>query len=430
MLFFIGDKDKDIPLLRKSFYLENKKVERARVYIAGLGSYELYLNGKKVSEDLFNPMVTRYHKRYMFNTYDITNMLKNGENAFGVILGNGYYSMHTNRVDWQKENWANAPWSDQPKLKLLAYITYEDQSESIISTDDSWKTLKNTLTVDEAYYGEEYDNRLYQKGWNNIGFNDSNDNNAVIVNPPKGNAFPQLAEGCKVIRTAPLKLVYKRDNEYLFDAEKILVGWANITISGNCDDEIEVSYSEWLDDDGNFSDKFLLSPWDLKGRKRKPQTDYFILNGNGEENFAPLFHYKGFRYIRIRTSQGVKINDIKAQVVHADLTHTGNFECSNEFINRLHIACKNSLLNDLHGYPSDTPVYEKLGYLADGYLTEEMAHYNFDAINYYEKWARDIIDQVKDNGYIEQTAPMWDKDKKTLLSGALALQLSLIKYIH
>ena len=420
---FISSSTSTPPLLRKSFNLEDKKIISGRVYICGLGSYNLFLNGKRVSDILLNPMVTRYHKRYMFNTYDITSLLNNGENAFGVMLCNGYYSMNGNGVDWQKDKWANAPWADKPKCKLIAFISYDDDTEQVISTDQSWAVLPSPLVVDEAYFGEEYDSRLYLNGWNNIGFDDSTYPKAIISNPPLGKPEPQLAEGCKVIEEKPLKLVSKKGNEYLFDASSILVGWVSLKVNGKLNDQLEVSYSEWLDENNNFSDKFLLGEWDFKGRKRKAQTDYFILNGLSEQNFSSLFHFKGFRFVRIRTSDSVELLDIKAQVVYADLTHTGEFNCSNDFINNLHFVCKKALLNNLHGYPSDTPVYEKMGYLADGYLTQEMAHYNFDSINYYEKWARDIIDQVKENGYIEQTAPMWDEDKENAPEWSVGLAI-------
>ena len=418
---FIGANTKGLPLLRKSFCLPDKTVVSGRVYVCGLGKYELSLNGNAVAKDLLNPLITRYHNRYLYNVYDVTALLQKGKNAFGVLLGNGYYAMHGNGVDWQKDKWANAPWADRPKCKLLCYIVYDDGTETLIATDESWKCAQSPLLVDEAYYGEEQDAGLQINGWNSAEFDDEAWQNAVRVAPPAGKAEPQLAESCSVIKTMPLKLLRCKENEYLFDVGQMTVGWVKLTLSGNCGDKAEVSYSEWLDENGNFDEKWLLSVWDFEGKKRHGQTDYFILNGDATETLVPHFQYKGFRYVRIRFAGDIKLENITAETVYADIAQTGKFACSDPFINRLHNACKNALSNNLHDYPSDTPVYEKMGYLADGYLTQEMAFYNFDAVKYYEKWARDIIDQAKDDGYIEQTAPMWDEDKENAPEWSVAI---------
>ena len=409
---WIGADTEGLPLFRKCFWVADKKIAHAQVFVSGLGFYELTLNGKCVDDGILNPMVTRYHKRYFYNVYDITSLVNRGENVFGILLGNGCYGMHDNGVDWQKSKYANAPWADRPKCKLLAILTYEDGTQTLISTDESWKNAESPIRVDEAYYGEEYDARMEQKGWNEVGFDDSTWRASKLVSAPAGQAEQQLAEPCRIIERFSLCPLYREENEYLFDTQKIIAGWVKIHISGNCGDEVEISYSEWLDEQGRLDPKGLLGPWDFTGRVRQGQTDYYILKGEGEETFAPHFAYKGFRYVRIRTKGNVVLNQITAEAVHADIAETGGFSCSDAFINQLHGACKNALLNNLHSFPSDTPVYENMAYLADGYLTQEMAHFNFDAAKFYAKWARDIFDQVKDNGYIEQTAPMWDEDKE------------------
>ena len=409
---WVGAETQGLPALRKTFTLSHKKITQARAYVCGLGVYQCWINGRLISDALLNPMITRYHKRYFYNAYDITNLLCEGENAVGILLGNGYYSMNDNGADWQKTNWATAVWADAPKCKTLLYITYADGTESVIATDESWKTAESCLHIDEAYYGEEQDNRLLKKEWTKVNFDDVEWKNAVLVKAPQGKPQPQLAEPCKVVKTLPLHLLKETENSYLFDTKEMTTGWAKLLVDGENGAEIEVSYSEWLDEDGDLSVKNLLGEWDFQGRKRLPQTDYFILRGEGEETLSPYFQYKGFRYVKISIKGKAMLKEAFVETVYADLTEIGQFSCSNDFLNRLNDACKNSLRCNLHSYPSDTPVYENLGYLADGYLTQKMAHFYFDATKYYEKWARDILDQVKENGYIEQTAPMWDEDKE------------------
>ena len=409
---FIGASTEGLPSFRRQFCLPNKQIVCGRVYVCGLGGYVLWLNGKRVGQDCLNLMVTRYHQRYFYQAFDVTKELRFGENVFGVLLGNGYYSMSGNGVDWQTENWANAAWADKPKCKLVAFITYADGTQSVVSTDENWKCAESALRVEEAYYGEEWDFRRLENGWLDVGFDDSGWQNAFRVAPPAGCAEPQLAEGCSVKEVRPMKTLYQTEQEILLDAEKMLAGWVKLTVVGKRGDLVEVAYSEWLDENGRLDGKGLISAWDFKGRKRLPQTDYFILSGVGEETLAPSFQYKGFRYVRVRTTGTLKIRGVYAEKVCAGLTVTGRFACSDAGLNHLHEACVHTLENNLHSYPSDTPVYEKLGYLADGYLTQELAHYNFDAVKYYEKWAWDIIDQAKKDGYIEQTAPMWDENKE------------------
>lgn len=420
---FISSSANELPIFRKSFRLPGKKIVRARAYVCGLGSYELFINGKLINGNTLTPMLTRYHERYLYNAYDITSLLTENENVFGILLGNGYYAMHGNGVDWQKDKWTTAPWADRPKCKLLAFVAYEDGTSERISTNEAWKTTQSYLTVDEAYYGEEQDLRIYQKTWTEIGFDDNEWRPACLALPPLGKAEPQLAEPCAIINGEPLQIPPAVNNEYVLDAEKITVGWVRLTVDGDCGDEVEISYSEWLDKDGKFSQQGLLSIWDFAGRTRLPQTDYFILSGTGKEVLGPRFQYKGFRYVRIRVKGNVRIENAVLETVYANLPQTGYFACSDDFLNQLHTACKTTLLHNLHSYPSDTPVYENLGYLADGYLTQELAHYNFDAVKFYEKWARDIIDQAKNDGYIEQTAPMWDEDKENATEWSAAIAI-------
>lgn len=408
---WIGGKTDGLPLLRRSFIIPNNRIARARVYVSGLGVYQFTVNGQTVS-GLLNPMVTRYHDRYFYNTYDITDLLNVGENVFGVLLGNGFYCMHDNRKDWQKDHWSKAPWVDRPKLKLLAFISYMDGSNRVFITDKKWKIHESPLRIEEAYYGEEQDARMQVSGWNTVGFDDSAWANAQLVSAPLGKPVPQLAEACAAVDTLPLHLLYRKDNEYLFDTKKMTTGWVKLSVVGVRGAQVEVSYSEWLNKDGKLNQTGLLSPWNFGKKMRQPQTDYFTLSGEGEETFSPYFDYKGFRYVRIRIHGTAILQSAVAETVHANLAATGEFACSDETLNRLHEACKNSMLCNLHSYPSDTPVYEKLGYLADGYLTQDMACLNFDSAKYYEKWARDILTQIKENGYIEQTAPMWDENKE------------------
>ena len=156
------------PLFRNAFSLD-RKVKQARAYICGLGYYELYLNGKKVGDHLLDPGYTRYDKRALYVTYDVTDVLQRGQNAVGVMLGNGWYNCHTKAV-W---NFHEAPWRAAPKLLLQLRVDYADGTSQSLVSDGSWKCSTGPIVFDSIYGGETYDARLEKPGWDTAGYDDS-----------------------------------------------------------------------------------------------------------------------------------------------------------------------------------------------------------------------------------------------------------------
>lgn len=394
------------PYLRHSFST-NTEVQRARVYITGLGYYELFINGRRVGKNVINPLVTRYHKRYFYNIYDVTKLLSSGINAIGVMLGRGNYATVDNGTDWQLGELANSPWTGNPKLRMKIYIEYTDGSQEEIVTDESWKTDLSPVIFDMPYYGEAYDARLEQDGWNQATFDDTAWENAVAVTAPAGIPEPQMAEPNMVVEViCPVAVTEPKKGVYVFDMGRIVTGWAELTVKGDVGTRIKIQYAEKLGSDGDIARVTFLADWMVDGELRQPQTDYYTLKGFQNEIWESKFTYKGFRYIQVTGYPGIPtFNSIKGKVVNAALEKIGDFQCSNVTFNYIHEICCNTLLNNLHSYPSDTPVYENLGYLGDGHLTQEMGMYNFDMIKYYEKWMNDIRDQVWHNGFVGHTAP-------------------------
>ncbi len=181
------------PLLRRKFELP-EQVKRATVYVCGLGYYELHLNGKQVGHRLLDPGYTRYDKRVLYATYDVTAQLKRGPNALGVILGNGWYNVHTKAV-W---NFHEAPWRAAPKLLLQLRLEYSDGRVENIVSDNTWKTSTGPIVYDSIYGGETYDARLEKPGWDTPGFNDTDWQPALIVEAPKGKLVAQMMPPIRV----------------------------------------------------------------------------------------------------------------------------------------------------------------------------------------------------------------------------------------
>lgn len=419
---WIGAETKSAPYLRKNFVLAPKQVQKARLYVTGLGCFEAYINGKKVGEATALPIVTQYHKRYFYETHDVTELLNGAKNALSVMLGRGYYATLQSGMDWQADNWANAPWKDVQKLRLKLFVTYADGTEEEIFSDGSWKISESPLVFDEPYYGEAYDARAEIEGWNGSDFDDSAWKNARVVSAPLGKAEPIAVEGNFVKEILqPISVTSPKPGVWLYDMQKMCCGWCEIVVKGARSAQVKIQYSEKLKGDGTIDRVGLLQDHIFDGVLREGQTDYYTLKGNGEESWEPRFTHKGFRFIQVTADEGVEIVRLCAKSVHTDVACIGEFACSNERFNQIHEMCKRSLLNNYHGYPSDTPVYENMGYLADGYITQDTAAYNFDVARFYEKWATDIRLQVKPNGYLEQTAPMWDEDKENAPEWSLGM---------
>ena len=416
---WIGAETNVAPYLRKAFVLP-KKVKKARIYVTGLGLYTLYLNGEKVGNGVLEQAVSQYHKRYFYSVYDVTDALQK-ENAIGVILGRGYYAILPNGRDWQVDNWAHAPWRDERKLRLQLRLEYED-GEEIIGTDESWKYAESPILFDEPHYGEVYDARKEIAGWNVSNFDDSTWKNAVLRNAPQGKAEPTTIPAIKVAESiTPIEKNCVGENRFVFDMGKVTSGWCALQVQGKRGGEVKIRYSERAFAVGNLDRAWRLEDSLFDGVLREGQTDYYILKGEGVESFEPRFTYKGFRFVEVTLPSETTLLSVEGKAVHTAVESVGKFVCSNEKINRIHELCRQSLLNNYHGYPSDTPVYEKLGYLADGFITQDAAAYNFDVASFYEKWAVDIRLQVKENGYVEQTAPMWDEEKENAPEWSLAM---------
>lgn len=197
------------PYFRKTFCI-NKPVKQAKVYICGLGFYEMYLNGERVGDQVLAPAVTNFDRRslkkmlyffddqsarrVLYNTFDVTPLVQEAENTVGVLLGNGWYNQRDRTVE-------GCMWYDTPRLLCQLEIEYADGSTELVATDDSWKTTTGPLLHDAIFTGEEYDARLELDGWNRNGYKDSSWKKALLVRAPEGCLHAQLAPHEKITRT-------------------------------------------------------------------------------------------------------------------------------------------------------------------------------------------------------------------------------------
>lgn len=249
---WIGDgKDKDYqpaPYFRKKF-AAGKTIKSARAYIAAAGLYELYINGEKIGDHRLDPLYTRFDRRNLYVTYDVTGQLRNGDNAIGVLLGNGWYN-HQSKAVWDFDR---APWRNRPAFCMDLRITYSDGSVETIPTDLSWKTSSGGLIFNSIYTGEHYDTRLEQAGWNMPNFDDSKWNGVGYRGAPSQNIVAQQARPIRNVLTIPAKSINKiNEKTYVFDFGQNMSGVTRINVSGEKGTEVRIMHGERLFDNGRI----------------------------------------------------------------------------------------------------------------------------------------------------------------------------------
>ncbi len=386
------------PYFRKEFKI-SKPIKSAKVYVSGLGYYDLYLNGDKVGDYVLAPAPTNYDKRNMrnllykyndrsktrvlYNTFDISDMLKKGGNAIGIILGNGWY----NQRDRREEGWM---WYNTPRLILQMEIEYNDGTKEKVISDKSWKVSSGALIHDGIFTGEIYDANKEPVGWNRTDFNDSHWENAKIVDPPSGKLLAQLTPSDKIIRNIkPKSKTELDDKKYLYDFGEMFSGWVKIKVQGKKGSRITLHYFEEMG--GAYG-----------------QEDVYISSGNGVEEYEPQFTWHSFRKVEIEgLSESVIMHDITGRVVHTAVDSVGYFDSSNELFNKVYENYIRTQLGNYHGsFSSDCPHRERLGYTGDGQLLVESSIFNFDMSRFYRKWLNDMAD-VQDSitGFVPHTAP-------------------------
>ncbi|HTK19536.1 MAG TPA: family 78 glycoside hydrolase catalytic domain [Mucilaginibacter sp.] len=395
---------KPAPYFRKAFNTA-KKIVSARAYIAAAGLYELYINGKKIGNHRLDPMYTRFDRRTLYITYDISSALQNGENAIGVLLGNGWYNFQSIGV-WDFER---APWRNRPAFCLDLRITYSDGSTDIISSDKSWKTALSPVIYNSVYTGEHYDARREQAGWDKPGFNDSKWHDVINRQAPSQNVVAQIMQPIRnVEKIVPVSMKKLSDTTYLFDLGRNIAGVSQVTLSGDSNTVIRLVHAERLDKndlpDQSNVDYFLSEPT----RKDDPfATDIYKLNGKGPQTFMPHFNYKGFQYVEVISNKPIEMTreSLVGYFMHSDVAQVGNVKSSSDLINKIYAATNASYLSNLFGYPTDCPQREKNGWTGDAHIASETGLYNFDGITIYEKWMADHRDEQQPNGVLPSIVP-------------------------
>lgn len=395
--------NKVAPYFRKTFSV-SKKIVSARAYIAVAGLYELSINGQKISNHRLDPMYTRFDRRTLYVTHDITQALKEGKNAVGVLLGNGWYN-HQSTAVWYFDK---APWRGRPTFCMDIRVKYADGTEGVISSGKDWKTAPSPVVFNSIYTAEHYDARLEQTGWNTPNFVDSTWKEVVFRSAPSTNIVAQTMHPIRDVESITPKTIKKlSDKNCVFDLGRNISGVSKITLRGAAGTVVKLKHGERLYENGHVD----LSNIDVHYRPTDDsdpfQTDIFILSGKGEETFMPKFNYKGFQYVEVTSDQTIELtkDNLTGYFMHSDVPPIGHIQSSNPTINKIWAATNNAYLSNLFGYPTDCPQREKNGWTGDAQIAIETGLYNFDGFTVYEKWLADHRDEQQANGVLPSIIP-------------------------
>ncbi|WP_342645339.1 family 78 glycoside hydrolase catalytic domain [Mucilaginibacter sp. CSA2-8R] len=399
-----GVDEKAAPYLRKAFNVQ-KQITSARAYIAAAGLYELYINGLQVGDHRLDPMYTRFDRRNLYVTYDVTRYLQKGENAVGILLGNGWYNFQSRAV-WDFER---APWRNRPAVCMDIHITYSDGTTDMISTDKTWKTMLSPLVFNSIYTGEQYDARREVLNWNKPDFNDNKWNSVINRQAPSAHITAQAMVPVRnVEKIVPVSFKKINDTAYLYNLGRNIAGVSQITLTADSNTRIKLVHAERLNAQG-LPDQSNVDYFLTESTKSTDPfaTDVYYLKGKGTETFAPRFNYKGFQYVEVTSNKPIQLKQesLVGWFMHSDVAQVGHINTSNPLLNKLYAATNASYLSNLFGYPTDCPQREKNGWTGDAHIASDVGLYNFDVITVYEKWMADHRDEQQPNGVLPSIIP-------------------------
>lgn len=375
-------------LFRKDFTVDSD-VASARLYITGLGLYEAEINGNRVGDNVLSPGWQSYGFRHVYDTYDVTDIVKSGENAVGVVVGEGWYA---GRLGFEE---ARHVWGDTIGVLALLRVTLQDGSVVEVKTDLSWKAGTGPIQVSDIYDGEIYDSRFEADidGWSTPSFDSSDWLSVKELELPGGELVPLDGEPIKKVEEISAKRIFKsRTDKTLIDFGQNLVGWLNVTVEGPAGTNVTFRHAEVVVD-GELG---------IEPLRTAAQRDTIILHGNGAQNWEPKFTYHGFRFVQVTgwpDESPLTLDSIKAIVVHSDMEQTGWLKTSNELLNKFHENVRWSMKGNFLSVPTDCPQRdERLGWTGDAHAFGPTANYLYNTAGFWRGWHRDVWSEMQRGG--------------------------------
>ncbi|MFC5402760.1 alpha-L-rhamnosidase [Cohnella soli] len=390
-----------LPIFRSVFRLD-KEVARAKAYICGLGHYELRLNGRKVGDRVLEPGWTNYDKTCLYSVIDATEYVRKGDNAIGVMLGNGFFNVTGGRYSKYVGSFG------EPKLIARLEVEYDDGTTAKVVSGDHWRASRGPIAFACMYGGEDYDARLWTPGWDEADFvEDDRWHGTRTVMGPSGKLRAQDLPPLKVMKVfQPVQLNECSPGVYVYDFGQNFSGWIGIDVEGAAGSNVKLTYGELLNADGTVN-----QTW-TKG----PSYFSYTLNGEGIETWSPRFSYSGFRYIQVEGAVPANhvppaaerlptLRRIEGQMIYPDVSVSGAFACSEPLWNRIHENINWAILSNMKSLLTDCPHREKLGWLEQAHLMGPSIMYNYYVPHLYRKIMDDVAEAQLENGLVPDIAP-------------------------
>src|SRR3546814_50725 len=399
-----------MPLFRKTFRV-GRKIQSARLYVSGMGYYEAYLNGQKVSDHMLDPGWTTYSERVLYVVHDITSLLNSGVNTAGFMVGNGWYNPLPLRF-WGARNWRDFLTTGRPCVKAMIRLTYSDGTTEVIGTDQTWQTTPGTVIRNNIYLGEIYDARNEVENWASANPG-GNWKNAVITRGPEGVLQAQMQPPVRVTKILQAQRIREvKPGVYLVDMGQNFAGVVRLRVQGPAGTEIVLRYGEDTLKNGQLNVMTSVAG-QIKGGNGGPgapqiawQEDRYILKGSGTEIWCPRFTFHGFRYVEVSGWPGKPApGEIVGLRMNSDLQEASAFTSSNAMLNQLDEVIRRTFLSNVFSVQSDCPAREKLAYPGDIFCSAGAFMYQFRMPSFYTKTINDMVDARRPLGGITETAP-------------------------
>jgi hypothetical protein len=385
----------EVPLLRTDFDTAGKEVERARVYASARGVYELELNGQRVGDHELAPGWTDYRKRIQFQTYDVTDQVRDGSNALGAQLSHGWYS---GRVAMFGQD----VYGDRDSLIAQLRIDYTDGTSQVVATDGTWRTTPGPITSADLLDGESYDaRRAEQVGpWSEPGYDAAGWKPADVLPSATDVLEPQDDQPVRVTQELNATRLDSPDPDtYVYDLGQNMVGKGRFRLTGNPGETVRIRYAEVLNPDGSIYTANLRSA---------KATDYYTFATEGPETFEPTFTFHGFRYVEITgLDEAPPASAVTGVVMGTDGELASELETSSPLVNQLHSNIVWGMRGNFLSIPTDTPARdERMGWTGDINVFSRTAVYNMDSQAFLNKWLQDLRDTQNAEGAFPGVAPV------------------------
>ncbi|OGV56591.1 MAG: hypothetical protein A2X45_15325 [Lentisphaerae bacterium GWF2_50_93] len=392
-------KDLPAPHFRRNFDYHGTG-DAVELVIAAAGYYEVYINGKKVGDQVLAPTPSNYDRRMFYNRFNISGYLLAGKNTVGIILGNSFYNAGT-LGPWVIDK---ASWRDYPKFMLQINST----GRCILNTDENWQVNgEGPIRYDSIRNGEYYDARLELGKWASPDFEVADGKWVVAarIHGPGGELSEELHAPCRIYDILHMHKI--TDN--IYDSGQNLAGWARIKVKGEAGAEVICRYSELIAGELGYLDGTKRIKRDEIARfvnSGEFQTDKYILKGGDSEIWQPRFTYHGFRYIEVQIIGSAEIISIDACAVGTHFDIIGRIATSDATVNALMKCTYWTFRSNFVGFPTDCPQREKQGWTGDALLGAETGLYNFESASAYCDWLEILADAQRPSGQIPGKAPI------------------------